>query len=568
MIKLWSFIKGIAVQNETDRTKQLTLEVDATATTGTITALKSKQTANRDLTFPDVSGEIVEKAAAQVLTNKSIDADTNTITNIENADIKSGANIALNKLSALTASKALTSDGSGVISASTVTSVELGRLSGLTSSAVGVSDTQTLTNKTIDGDNNTVQDLALTSLKTDLANANNFVSRDVSGIVVSSKAVPTGTVVGNSDTQILTNKSIDSNSNTITNIKNADIATAANIALTKLAATTVSRALVSDGSGVISPATTTSTEIGFVNGVTSSIQTQLDGKVLKSLYSAKGSLLGASAAATPVDVAVGSNGQVLTVDSTQTAGFRWATVTTPSAILAVTTKTAAYTAVNTDDVILVDASSASFTLTLFTAVGNTGKKLIIKKTNSTNTVTVDANGSETIDGSLTYLLQTILDEVTIISNGTGWVIESSYRIRVYAYYTTSSGQSMTGAAFTIVNFNTGVSDVLSTVTTGAGWVFTAPRDDVYSITSMIAGSAVAASSQYILDVFKGGSVIARLNRQRNTAASADDQPISGSVQIALIKGDTINVRGLFSTTQNLTTSSSDNYIIITSQGGY
>lgn len=42
---------------------------------------------------------------------------------------------------------------------------------------------------------------------------------------------------------------------------------------------TVSRALVSDGSGKVAAATTTSSEIGFVNGVTSAIQTQLDAKV-------------------------------------------------------------------------------------------------------------------------------------------------------------------------------------------------------------------------------------------------------------------------------------------------
>lgn len=61
-------------------------------------------------------------------------------------------------------------------------------------------------------------------------------------------------------------------------IVNADIAADAAIALTKLAATTVSRAIVSDGSGFLVPATTTATEIGYVNGVTSSIQTQLDSK--------------------------------------------------------------------------------------------------------------------------------------------------------------------------------------------------------------------------------------------------------------------------------------------------
>jgi hypothetical protein len=41
---------------------------------------------------------------------------------------------------------------------------------------------------------------------------------------------------------------------------------------------TVSRALVSDASGKVAVATTTAAEIGFVNGVTSAIQTQLNGK--------------------------------------------------------------------------------------------------------------------------------------------------------------------------------------------------------------------------------------------------------------------------------------------------
>jgi len=61
-------------------------------------------------------------------------------------------------------------------------------------------------------------------------------------------------------------------------IVNADINASAAIALTKLATVTANRALVSDGSGFIVPATTTATEIGYVNGVTSSIQTQLNAK--------------------------------------------------------------------------------------------------------------------------------------------------------------------------------------------------------------------------------------------------------------------------------------------------
>lgn len=61
-------------------------------------------------------------------------------------------------------------------------------------------------------------------------------------------------------------------------ILNADINASAAIALSKLATTTASRALVSTAGGVISPASTTATEIGYVSGVTSAIQTQIDAK--------------------------------------------------------------------------------------------------------------------------------------------------------------------------------------------------------------------------------------------------------------------------------------------------
>jgi hypothetical protein len=43
-------------------------------------------------------------------------------------------------------------------------------------------------------------------------------------------------------------------------------------------ALTASRALVSDGSGIINASSVTSTELGYVAGVTSAIQTQIDGK--------------------------------------------------------------------------------------------------------------------------------------------------------------------------------------------------------------------------------------------------------------------------------------------------
>lgn len=61
-------------------------------------------------------------------------------------------------------------------------------------------------------------------------------------------------------------------------IVNADISASAAIALSKLTALTADRATITSGAGVITVATTTATEIGYVNGVTSAIQTQLNSK--------------------------------------------------------------------------------------------------------------------------------------------------------------------------------------------------------------------------------------------------------------------------------------------------
>jgi len=85
------------------------------------------------VTFPS-TGTITTDAGVSTFTNKTFDADGtgNSISNIENADIKAGAAIAVNKLAALTASKAVVSDGSGFLSSvAGVTATQIGYLSGL-----------------------------------------------------------------------------------------------------------------------------------------------------------------------------------------------------------------------------------------------------------------------------------------------------------------------------------------------------------------------------------------------------------------------------------------------------
>jgi hypothetical protein len=137
------------------------------------------------------------------------------------------------KLFAETASRALQVNSSGELESSTVTTTELGYLSGVTSA---------------------IQTQLGAKAESSTLTAHTGASSGVHGV--------TGSVVGTSDTQILTNKTIDADSNTITNIENADIKVGAAIDALKIANGSVSN-----------------TEFQYLDGVTSAIQTQIDGKI-------------------------------------------------------------------------------------------------------------------------------------------------------------------------------------------------------------------------------------------------------------------------------------------------
>lgn len=95
--------------------------------------------------------------------------------------------------------------------------------------------------------------------------------------------------------------------------------------------------------------------------------------------------------------------------------------------ISVSTKTTTYTLSTTDDLILADGTSGAFTLTLPTAVGNTGKLFKMKKIDSSvNAITIDGDGSETMDGATTRALSTQYESLDIVSDGSNWVITEHY----------------------------------------------------------------------------------------------------------------------------------------------
>lgn len=112
-------------------------------------------------------------------------------------------------------------------------------------------------------------------------------------------------------------------------------------------------------------------------------------------------------------------------DDTDTATF---TVTKTGLIagaaisLSVVSKTSNYTCTPNDSTVTFNASGAPLTCTLETAVGAVGRiRIVVKTDSSANTVTIDPNAAETINGASTLVLSSQWDRAIIQSDGTNWI---------------------------------------------------------------------------------------------------------------------------------------------------
>lgn len=276
-------------------------------------------------------GMVVGTSDVQALTNKVINANSNTITNISNSSIKSGAAIDATKIANGSVSNTefqhlsnVTSDIQAQIDNHThvPSEVGLGNVPNLlmnlsatsgpsanddstvgyavgsrwvdttnneeyvcTNNSVGAANWKNTTDTGEAGESNTASnvgtsgvgvfkqkagtDLQFKKISTKSSRitveddvANDEVDLDVveSNINIQNlSGAPSGTVVGNTDSQTLTNKVINADSNTITNIDNADIKSGAAIDATKIGRGTVNNI-----------------NFSYLSNVTSDIQAQID----------------------------------------------------------------------------------------------------------------------------------------------------------------------------------------------------------------------------------------------------------------------------------------------------
>ena len=182
--------------------------------------------------------------------------------------------------------------------------------------------------------------------------------------------------------------------------------------VSKLADVATGNALISGGVGVapsygkIGLTTHVSGTLAVGNGGTGITTTPANGQIPIG----NGTTYAAATLTAGTGIAVTNGAGSITVAASNAAGVQ------PITTIAVNT-----TLGTTNYTVLCNSNTGAITVTLPAAATNSGRVYVIKRT-GTNTVTIDPNGAETIDGAATYTLGALYASAMIQCDGTAWYV--------------------------------------------------------------------------------------------------------------------------------------------------
>jgi len=131
-------------------------------------------------------------------------------------------------------------------------------------------------------------------------------------------------------------------------------------------------------------------------------------------------------------------------------------------------------------------TSADYTVTLPTAVGNAGKFMSFRMSNAlSKLVTLDANGAETINDSLTRIMHDG-ESATLISDGVQWLKTGGVSIPMEAVATGNTATAMVSGTVTVVNLTHTIRESFVGMVDLANERITVFRPGMYALNCLVA----------------------------------------------------------------------------------
>ena len=336
----------------------------------------------------------------ETFTNKTIDATNNTISNIGDSELTTGIDAAK-------------------IADGTVSNTEFQHLDGVTSDIQPQIDGKAST---------TLNNLGATSINADM-DPDGDNTRNQGGAGNNWNTVYARRILTDAADMLVGTESVSGVSNSL----NVEARTGA---VSGSAAVSSGSMLVTSGNNLSTAGTGTGTatlQSGDATGAGSPANT--GDAVIESGAITSGTATGATGDAiirTGTNAGSGARGEILMVDGSEgTVGHVWTSTDVNGrgnwaapGLQTINSTSSTTTIAITDDVIFADATTASYTINLPTAVGNSGKVYEFRRTDTdwSNTVTIDPNAAETIGGSATTTLDTDGETLKVVSDGSNWLI--------------------------------------------------------------------------------------------------------------------------------------------------